>query len=268
MAAIGFLLFFLVPCIFLYSLFKPEKFNISTKKNRYGKWTRLQSFVAFVGAWLVAVIILVQGVQDSEPQTSAEKSSDMLSPEENEAAVTAPIAKKPITESKPTVEKTEAKKSVEKQDKTFGITVPEYEKRILALAKDLGIGDFKGEPIKITKGEVNDTFTIKSNDSFGVVGIVDKNGELKGLTNILGKTEPGDNQGTSFLLMAGMDARVLVPDVPKEQVGEALFELMQKSIEEAKETGSSKNSKVVGAVNFTVSISKYTGIQIIFTPAE
>lgn len=68
MAIIGFLLVFIIPLLFLYSLFKPTEFKIRTKKNKDGKWTRIQSFAAFSIAWLVAVIILVQGVQPDDEQ--------------------------------------------------------------------------------------------------------------------------------------------------------------------------------------------------------
>lgn len=265
---IGFLLFFIVPCVFVYALIRPKKFNIRTKKNAAGRWTLPQAFAAFALLFLVATILMVQGALSNEDG----KTNDKEAVVEKEVAVSKeaikPTPTAPVVEPKPTVEKTEIKEPIKKQNKTFGITVAEYEKRLLALAKEVGLGDFKGKPIEIEKGDVNDTFSVQYDDSFGLVGTVDKNGELNGLLSILGKTTPGSNQSTSFLLFTGLNIRALTPDIPKEQVGEAFLEVINKSVEGAKKTGSSKNSKVIGDVNITVSISELTGILVNLTPAE
>lgn len=74
MAVIGFLLIFLIPLVFLYSLFKPQTFRIRTKKHSGGRWSRLQSIVVFAVLWFLGVVMLVEG---DSPEGSATQSADV-----------------------------------------------------------------------------------------------------------------------------------------------------------------------------------------------
>lgn len=268
---IGFLLVFIVPCIFIYALIRPKKFNIRTKMNETGRWTTGQAFAVFMISWLVVTIMMIQGALSSSEN---EKTVDVVTTEAKEVVATKevvnsdPIVSKPVVEPNLSVQEIEkpVEKPIAKQNKTFGITVPEYEKRLLALAKEVGLGDIKGKPIEVTKGEVNDTFKVMHDDGFGMVGTVDKNGEISGIICILGKTEPGSNQSTNFLLMSVMNARVLTPNTPKEEIGAAFVELVTKTVEETKKTGSSTNKKMVGDTNLTVSMNELTGLLITLSP--
>lgn len=115
MAVIGLLLFLIIPLVFLYSLFKPSKLKIRTKKNASGKWTRPQSFLAFSVAWLVSVVMLVQG---AETDASDEQIKDNVA-----TAVTdnkEPIVKEPSRKERKAAEKAakaaeEAKKEEAKE---------------------------------------------------------------------------------------------------------------------------------------------------------
>ena len=104
MVVIGFLLMFVIPLIFLYSLFKPKTFNIRTKKNSAGKWSRLQSLVVFAALWFLSVVMLVEGA-NSEGNVA---STDGVAADNN-AAVSEPIAK-PVEKEPSRKERKEAEK--------------------------------------------------------------------------------------------------------------------------------------------------------------
>lgn len=69
MAVIGFFLMFIIPFVFLYSLFKPKTFKIRTKKNNIGRWSRTQSIVVFAVLWFISVAMLVDGEAPETVQT-------------------------------------------------------------------------------------------------------------------------------------------------------------------------------------------------------
>lgn len=76
MALIGSLLMFILPFVFLYSLFKPKAFNIRTKKNSTGKWTRTQSVLLFAAAWFISIVMIVNG-SDIDLDADTAQSNDV-----------------------------------------------------------------------------------------------------------------------------------------------------------------------------------------------
>ncbi|MGP9780744.1 hypothetical protein [Psychrobacter sp. PG1] len=78
MAVIGFLLIFVLPLVFLYSLFKPKIFSIRTKKNSTGRWSRIQSVVVFAVIWFLGVVMLVEG---DSPEDSTVQSDGVVAAE-------------------------------------------------------------------------------------------------------------------------------------------------------------------------------------------
>lgn len=103
MAVIGFLLMFVIPLIFLYSLFKPKIFNIRTKKHSTGRWSRPQSLVVFAALWFLSVVMLVEGASSDGDVAP----SDGVVAADN--AVSEPIAK-PVQKEPSRKERKEAEK--------------------------------------------------------------------------------------------------------------------------------------------------------------
>ncbi len=177
-----------------------------------------------------------------------------------------PPTEPPQQPSTQTTQSATATKAETKQDKTFGITPDEYGNRISALVKEVGLGDY---PVKfdIQKGEVNDTFNVQLSDAIGTIGTVDKNGELKGITYIMGKTEKGDEAIMSMVIMAGITARALSPETPKEQTAGELVKLLTKTMETFSKTQKkTSNELVVGNTKYTVLADPNIGLWITFSP--
>lgn len=103
MAVIGFLLIFVIPLIFLYSLFKPKIFNIRTKKHSTGRWSRLQSLVVFAALWFLSVVMLVEGASS---EGGVAPSDGVVA---TDKAVSEPIAK-PVQKEPSRKERKEAEK--------------------------------------------------------------------------------------------------------------------------------------------------------------
>lgn len=99
MAVIGFFLMFILPFVFLYSLFKPEIFKIRTKKNSTGKWSRPQSFVAFAVLWFISIVMMVEGDTPETAQT------DKVVDTTDSKAIAEPTQKEPTRKERKAAEK-------------------------------------------------------------------------------------------------------------------------------------------------------------------
>lgn len=61
----GLLTSLLIPVILIYSLISPKRFNIRTKNNKDGKWSRKNFYFAVLVVWIVSIIILGTIAPDS-----------------------------------------------------------------------------------------------------------------------------------------------------------------------------------------------------------
>lgn len=152
-------------------------------------------------------------------------------------------------------------------DKTFGITPDEFSNRLSAEAKDVGLGDIPFDNFDLQKGSVNDAFVVKLSDAIAMNGTVDKNGELKATTFIMGSTENGDTEIMSMLMMAGLTARALSPDLAKEETAGAVTELVVEAMNGFEKNGEGKASQVVDGIKYGVTADNILGLWISFEPA-
>lgn len=113
MAIIGFLLIFIIPLVFLYSLFKPKIFKIRTKKNNIGKWSRPQSFVVFAILWLISVVMLVEG--DSTEVSTTAKTESVVDTSASKP-IAEPAQKEPSRKERKAAEKAAAEVELVKED--------------------------------------------------------------------------------------------------------------------------------------------------------
>lgn len=153
------------------------------------------------------------------------------------------------------------------QDKTFGITPDELGSRLSAEAKDVGLGDIPFDNFDLEKGSVNDVFIVKISDAIAMNGTVDKNGELKATTFIMGSSENGDTEIMSMLMMAGLTARALSPDLAKEETAGAVTELVVEVMNGFEKNGKGKASQVVDGIKYGVTADNILGLWISFEPA-
>ncbi|WP_286796097.1 hypothetical protein [Psychrobacter sp. UBA6291] len=146
------------------------------------------------------------------------------------------------------------------QDKTFGITPDEFGSRLSAEAKEVGLGDIAVDKFSVTEGSVNDVFSEKISDAIAMNGTVDKNGELKSVTFIMGQTENGDTEIMNMMMMAGLSARAISPNQPKEQSAGVLTEVVVDAVKQFGEKGDGEASKIVGDIKYSSLANSQLGI--------
>lgn len=253
-AFLGFLLL-VIPAIYIYSFIKPEKFNVRTGKNPSGKHSRMKFTGITALIWFAVVAIGAIFVDTDTDESVTAKSSEPATVEEKQPEQIK--ADEPVEEVVTTP-----------QEATLGLTVDEYGNKYMAEAKALGLGDFKWGGVDLNEGAVNDTFTMKLSDAISLMGTVDKNGELKSLTYIMGKTNEGDKEAVNMLMLAGITAKTLTPELPNEQTAGVVAKLTTEAVEKFSKEGEANETKVVGDVKYTVMANKMTGLWIIFSPKD
>lgn len=268
---LGFLLFVLTPLLFVFALIKPAKLHVRTKRNPTGRWSLKQFSLFLVATFFISIILMAIGAPSDTDSLDQTPDSKVADEEVVQTEVVEPVSEPAVSESvdaEPAAAIKETEKAPVVADKTFGMTLNEFGQQFMSSAKDLGLGDYSwDEDPELSKGAVNDTFTVKLSDAVAMNGIVDKNGELKGITYIMGKTDKGAEAGMNMLVMGGLTAKTLNPDLPQKQTSEVIGELMTSAAEEFEKTGSSTKSKVVGDVKYTVVASKMIGLWLSFEPA-
>ena len=257
--------FILLPALLIYSMIKPAKFNIRTKKNPGGRWSRGKFLLGIFAVWLASIAIGVAITPDQKTIIDVNEVATDAGKEQKNGTIEVQI-EKPVKTIDPVEEVVESKGTP--QDKTFGITPEEFGKRLSALGTELGLDDVEIGKFDIKEGPANNVFSEVLSDAVAVNGTVDKNGELKGITYIMGRTENGDKEIVTMLLMAGLSARVLSPDLPKEQTAGVVAKIVREAVEQFSETESGKSSVVVDGIKYGAIASKNTGIWIYFEPAE
>lgn len=270
MVLISLIAFLLLPALLIYSLIKPAKFNIRTNKNPSGKWSRGKFSLGIIFAWVAAIAI---GIAITPEQSTAididinEVAAEVgLEPNDHTANDNGVQIHSKAAETK----ETEAVKPVtivKPADKTFGITPAEFSRRFSTEAEEVGLGKVPYGDFETSKGSVNDSFSVLLSEAIAMNGTVDKNGELKGITFVMGKTENGDTEVINMAMMAGLSARAISPDLPKEQTGGVIIEVLSEAVEGFGKNGEGKSSTEVDGVKYTAFASKTVGIWIIIEPA-
>lgn len=272
LAIIG-LILLVIPVVYIYSFIKPEKFNICTDKNPSGKYSRMKFTGMTILAWFAVGVASTfftdpeantenVTAKNSEPTTVSKQEPKPDQVENNEkVAIATPVKEDPVKETKKEVVET-------KKEPTLGLTVDEYGKKYMAEVKAVGLGDYKWGDVDLKEGAVNDTFTLKLSDAVALTGAVDKNSEIKSLTYIMGRTNEAGKEILNMVMLAGLTARTLSPELPKEKTAGVVAELTNKAVEKFTKEGEAKESKVVGDVKYTVIANKVTGIWIVFSPKD
>lgn len=263
--------FILLPALLIYSMVKPAKFNIRTKRNPSGRWSRGKFLLGIFAVWIATIAVGAAITPDPNTtidinKVTAEGGLEKDDYKAHENGAIKVKAEKPVKTTEPVEEVIESK--VTPQDKTFGITPEEFGKRLSAQGKEFGLENAEVGKFDIQEGSVNDIFSEILSDALAMNGSVDKNGELKGVTYIMGRTENGDKEILTMMMMAGLTARALSPDLPKEQTAGALPKMVSEAVQQLSETGEGKSSTVVDGITYGVVASKSIGIWIYFEPAE
>ena len=280
MAAVlmGIIAFIILPVILIYSFIRPAKFNIRTRKNPEGKWTRGKFVLGWVIVWLISIGIGASVTPEQEATDIEQIAADAgLSPDEYEmqdnGAIKIKAPEEPAAADTVATAQAEDNQNTEVEsvpsaaDKTFGITPREFSRQLSAEAEEVGFGNVPFGNFDTVKGSVNDSFSVKISDAIVMNGTVDKNGELKGVNFIMGATQEGEKEGMTMALLAGLSARAISPDVPKEESAGQIMTVMAEALQEFDDNSEGESSKTVKGIKYSATASKTVGLWLTIEPA-
>jgi len=168
----------------------------------------------------------------------------------------------------PTAEVVASSESPEKVERapeaTLGISPEEFRQRfndVIGKVDD----SYKSGKFEVSEGSVNDTFNQAFGTNVAMVGTISKqNSELKSLTLIVAGGDGAETvKAIAVLLAAAQSAN---PELPKEQVANAVMDLTKGAMENI-ETGDSIK-RTLGNVEYSAGASKITGLMLSISPAK
>lgn len=268
---------YVIPVIFLISLFKPEKFNIRTNKNINGKYSQKKYYLVMGGVWIVFLIvgiIVADNYYDSERLASTADQEALpaaIESQYNDEQMSNEIAS--VEPQIPTEEESTTALDVsgDIEEGTFGITLDEFDKNFEDLSKKMGLYDAsegKTDPYSITKGEFDDTFTEKYTENEAMIGVLSKKGNIKELTFIKDKAlERGDDIN---VLLAGLGSAVvgLDPQTDFYRNQEIFLSQIQNTKDQFTAEGNGEQSGSIGDVAYIIKISEETATQVTLLPYQ
>lgn len=268
---------YVIPVVFLISLFKPEKFNIRTKKNEKGKYSQKKYYMIMGSVWIVFLIvgiIVADNYYDSErlaytaDQEALPTAIESQYGDEQMINEIASVEPEIPTEEEST---TPLDLSEDIEEGTFGVTLDDLDKNIEDLSKKLGIYDEregKTTPYKITKGEFDDTFTEKFTENEAMIGVLSKKGNIKEITFIKDKVlERGDDIN---VLLTGLGSSVvgLDPQTDFYRNQEIFLSQIQNTKDQFTAEGNGEQSGSIGDVAYIIKISEETATQVTLLPYQ
>ena len=268
---------YVIPVVFLISLFKPEKFNIRTKKNERGKYSQKKYYMIMGGVWIVFLIvgiIVADNYYDSErlaytaDQEALPTAIESQYGDEQMINEIASVEPEIPTEEEST---TPLDLSEDIEEGTFGVTLDDLGKNIEDLSKKLGVYDeSEGEttPYSISKGDFDDTFTEKYTENEGMIGVLSKSGNIKEMTFIKDKVlQRGDDIN---VLLTGLGSAVvgLDPQTDFYRNQEIFSSQIQNTKDQFTAEGSGEQSGSIGDVTYIIKISEETATQVTLLPYQ
>ncbi|WP_026471130.1 hypothetical protein [Alkanindiges illinoisensis] len=158
--------------------------------------------------------------------------------------------------------------SAETVQQNLGITAEEFRQKFNAELKKADLSELRPvAEFDIKQGEKAGTFNVMFGDALGMMGVVDKQNNLKSLIFMMGRTDEGEKVGLNLLLLSSFAARVLNPEVEHEKTATTLMGLIQKAMKDPTAENNT-HSQVFGNTKYYSLASPYTGLWVGFEPVE
>lgn len=250
------------------ALIKPSIFKIKT---------RIKAFLIFCIAIIVSLVGFSVTMSDeerarieqqqkvAEQQREAEKKAEAqkekLAEQQREADEKAEAQKEELAE-----QQHEAEKQVEAQpEKSLGLTVEQFRTKLNDEIIQADLETVK--PFKQLKVEGN-VFKVNNlaNKNIGLVGKVNRNGEIESLVYIVGALNDSSDVATA-MIYPGLTAKILSPEIQTEKKTKILIKLMTKAAEGIDKT-ENFHKESVGGISYYSTASKDLGLWIGFEAGE
>lgn len=275
---IFYVVFFIMPIVVIFSLFAPKKFNLRTKKNQGGRYSRSNFYKLIAVIWVLLIIIgaaivfISVEIDDTGHETYEESVSNVEKQSDNSLEynrISNNIAS--YDESFEVNGSTLGDDPRDVEVGTFGLTLDDFDKNIEDLSKKLGIYDEsegKTTPYDISKGEFDDTFTEKYTENEGMIGVLSKSGNIKEITIIKNKVlQRGDNVDL-LLSIVGASVVALDPNTDYYQNQKFFSSELQNAKDQFVAEGRGKRSGSIGNVAYAIETSEETATQVTLLPYQ
>ena len=268
------------------ALIKPSIFKIKT---------RLKAFLIFCAAIIVCLVGFSVTMSDEEKariaaenkvaeqqrkaDEIAEAQKEKLAEQQRKADEKAEAQKEKLAEQQRKAdEKAEARKEklaeqqrdaeqeVEVQpEKSLGLTVEQFRTKLNDEIIQADLETVK--PLKQLKVEGN-VFKVNNlaNKNIGLVGKVNKNGEIESLVYIVGALKDSSDIATA-MIYPGLTAKILSPEIQTEKKTKTLIKLMTKAAEGIDKT-ENFHKESIGGISYYSTASKDLGLWIGFEAEE
>jgi ATPase subunit of ABC transporter with duplicated ATPase domains len=250
------------------ALIKPSIFKIKT---------RLKAFLIFCAAIIVCLVGFSVTMSDEEKariaaenkvaeqqrkaDEIAEAQKEKLAEQQRKADEKAEARKEKLAE-----QQRDAEQEVEVQpEKSLGLTVEQFRTKLNDEIIQADLETVK--PLKQLKVEGN-VFKVNNlaNKNIGLVGKVNKNGEIESLVYIVGALKDSSDIATA-MIYPGLTAKILSPEIQTEKKTKTLIKLMTKAAEGIDKT-ENFHKESIGGISYYSTASKDLGLWIGFEAEE
>ena len=232
------------------ALIKPSIFKIKT---------RLKAFLIFCAAIIVCLVGFSVTMSDEEKARIA--AENKVAEQQRKADEIAEARKEKLAE-----QQRDAEQEVEVQpEKSLGLTVEQFRTKLNDEIIQADLETVK--PLKQLKVEGN-VFKVNNlaNKNIGLVGKVNKNGEIESLVYIVGALKDSSDIATA-MIYPGLTAKILSPEIQTEKKTKTLIKLMTKAAEGIDKT-ENFHKESIGGISYYSTASKDLGLWIGFEAEE
>ena len=244
------LLSIVVVLLAIVAIIKPSIFKIKT---------RLKAFLIFCAAIIVCLVGFSVTMSDEEKARIA--AENKVAEQQRKADEKAEARKEKLAE-----QQRDAEQEVEVQpEKSLGLTVEQFRTKLNDEIIQADLETVK--PLKQLKVEGN-VFKVNNlaNKNIGLVGKVNKNGEIESLVYIVGALKDSSDIATA-MIYPGLTAKILSPEIQTEKKTKTLIKLMTKAAEGIDKT-ENFHKESIGGISYYSTASKDLGLWIGFEAEE
>ena len=221
--------------------------------------TRLKAFLIFCAAIIVCLVGFSVTMSDEEKARIA--AENKVAEQQRKADEIAEAQKEKLAE-----QQRDAEQEVEVQpEKSLGLTVEQFRTKLNDEIIQADLETVK--PLKQLKVEGN-VFKVNNlaNKNIGLVGKVNKNGEIESLVYIVGALKDSSDIATA-MIYPGLTAKILSPEIQTEKKTKTLIKLMTKAAEGIDKT-ENFHKESIGGISYYSTASKDLGLWIGFEAEE
>ena len=198
--------------------------------------------------FLVASIVMSS---KSDVSDQAQQTSVVSAPQTNAENNIQKIAEQPIQENIP----------------SLNMTAEEFRKNLNAQLKKANVSYLR--PIAefdIEQGKTRDSFQVTLTKEIGIMGTINKNGEMFGITLIMANSDETGKPAVDMLLLSSMVALAVNPELDGSEAGEMIIDLTKKAVDGIDQPDNS-HTKTIGSNRYFSIASRQIGLWIGVEPA-